>query len=188
MVIKNGQYIVAISTETTPSLDGYKVIYKSDEVETHDFYCALLIEVEETNGTDFKKIALLDTLISKQDSCAVLEGNILTVILFDTILQIDLNTVTIMRTVHCENCGGLEHILKTNQGYIIKSECEIFCFDKLLNQKWQFYGRDILVRATKEKSFWIENDFIHCRDWSMWHYILDMKGILISEFQEECVN
>lgn len=184
MVLISEQYLVTILTETTPLLDGYQVICQTDEIDVHDFYCARLIEVKAVSGTVFR-LALLDNLISENEPCAVLEDNILTVLLFNKILQIDLETVAIVRCVDCENCGGLEQIFEIDQGYLLKGECDIFCYDKELNQTWDFSGRDILARITGEKCFWIEKDLIHCRDWAGWHYVLDMNGKTISEFQED---
>ena len=187
MVLNNEQYLVTILTEITPSLDGYRVIYQADGIDMHDFYCARLIEVKASNGT-VSRVTLLDNLISKNEPCAVLEDNVLTVPLFDTILQIDLETATLIRCVDCENWGGLEQIFEINQGYLFKGECDIFYYDKMLNQVWRFGGRDILARVTEEKCFWIENDLIHCRDWAGWHYVLDMDGNIISEFREDTTN
>jgi len=184
MVLKNEHYLVTILTEAKPSLDGYQIIYQADGIDIHDFYCGRLIEVQAANKAVFK-IALLDNFISKSESCAVLKDDLLTIPLFNVILQIDLETATIARSVDCENLGGLEEITEIDQGYIFKGECDIFCYDKMLNQVWRFSGRDILARATEEKCFWIENDLIHCRDWAGWHYVLDMDGKTISEIYED---
>ena len=187
MVLKNEQYIVTISTAITPSLDGYQVIYQTDEFDMHDFYCARLIEIKVANGSA-SKAAILDATIPSTEPCAVLENNVLTILLFNVILQIDLETTTIIRCIDCENLGGLEQIFEINHGYLLKGECDIFYFDKKLNQVWHFGGRDILARATGEKCFWIDNDLIHCREWEGWHYVLDMDGNVISEFQEDTIN
>lgn len=180
MILSNKQYTVEISTEVTPSLDGYRVIYPAD---IPDFYCARLIEVKAAAGT-VSRLALSDKLISAAEPCAVLEDNILTVPIFAAILQIDLNTQTLLRCADCKNMGGLEEIYPIDGGYIIKSECEIFRYDKALNQIWQRAGRDIFARPTAEKCFWIENNLIHCRDWEGWHYVLDVDGKTIHDFQE----
>ena len=187
MIVSNEQYIVTILTEVTPSLDGYPIIHQADGTDRHGFYCARLIEVKAENGK-VSRAALLDKLISGKEHCAVLEDNILTVPLFDTILQIDLDTVAVVRCVYCENWGGLEQIVELNNGYLLKGECDIVCCDKLLNRVWWFCGRDIFARVTQEECFWIEDNLIHCRDWIGWHYVLNMDGNVISEFQEDNIN
>lgn len=187
MVLNNEQFLAIISTQINPSLDGYRVIYQADGVDLCGFYCARIIEIKAANGTVFR-VALLDNLLSKSEPCAVLEDNILTVTLFDKILQINLETAAIIRCVDCENLGGLELIFEINQGYLSKDECDIFYYDKMLNQVWRFGGRDILARVTGEECLWIEKNLIHCRDWAGWHYVLDMDGNTISEFQEYTDN
>ena len=100
------------------------------------------------------------------------------------ILQLDLDRKTVLRCADCENTGGLQEIYSADSCYIIKGECEIFRYDKALDQIWCRCGRDIFARPTEEKCFWIEENLIHCRDWEGWHYVLDMDGNKIDEFQE----
>ena len=187
MFLKNEKYFVEIFTEATPPLNDYPVVYQAYGVDMEGFYFARFIDIKKANGTTCK-LALLDNIISDNEQCAVLEDNVLTVPLFEVIMQIDLETATIIRCVECENLGGLERILEFKQGYLFKGECDVFYYDKMLTQVWCFGGRDILARATAEECFWIEEDLIHCRDWSGWHYVLDMDGNIIEEFQEDTVK
>jgi hypothetical protein len=117
--------------------------------------------------------------------CAVLENDILAVIQFRKILRINLRTGLVDRCIDCENMGGLEQIYPIKEGYIIKGEGDVFRYDSELNRVWHFCGRDIFALPTGEKALWIEEGYIHCRDWAGWHYILDMEGHLISEEPEK---
>lgn len=180
MLLSNEKYKVTILTGATPDPEGYTVLYRKED---NDFYFAHLIEAESSNGGS-DRFALIDFLITSSESCAVLEDNILTVLLFSKILQIDLHTKTILRCVDCENMGGLEQIHSIDNGYIIKGEGDIFRYDRELNQVWSFGGRDIFAHPTAKRCFWLENNAIHCRDWEGWHYTLDLDKNLISEVFE----
>lgn len=186
MELANEQYSVTILTESEPSLEGHPIVHIRDNLDTKDFYFARLIKVESAGRITYQ-CALVDLVVSSAVPHAVLEDHVLTVLLFRTILQIDLNTKAILRCVDCENMGGLEEIYSIDGGYLIKGEGEIFRYDQALRQVWWFCGRDIFARPTAEKCFWIENNLIHCRDWEGWHYVLDMDRNLISE-TKECVS
>ena len=183
MILVNGRYTVRLSMEATPVLDGYPVWFQAKDGVEQDFFCARLIEVDCANGDKYR-FALTDHLLSGREECAVLEDDILTVILFDTIVQIDLNKRVLINRVECENIGGLERICRCGKRYILKGECDIFGYDSSLKRIWAFGGRDIFVRATGEECFWVDNGSIHCRDWAGWHYVLDMDGNMIGEFCE----
>ena len=179
----NEYFKVNVTTETTPPLDGYPVLYQRDDLELDDFYSARLFRIRPAKGQPYQ-FALLDLMLSFADRCAVLENNILTVLLFRKILQINLDTQELIRCVDCENMGGLEEICAIGDGYIIKGEGEIFRYDKELNPIWWRCGRDIFARASGENCFWLENDMIRCRDWEGWYYELDLDGKILRELRE----
>ena len=184
MVLVNAQYRVTVTTEYRPPIGDWPVIYQAEELNLDDFYTVRFIYAEPAGGQPFRA-AVTAYLASSKEPCAVLEERMLTMILFRTILRIDLNTGTVVQCVDCENSGGLEEIHPIAGGYIIKGEGEIFRYDTDLNQIWQFGGRDIFARPTAEKCFWIEGDVIHCRDWAGWHYVRDLNKNLLSETMEE---
>lgn len=180
MILSNEKYKVTIFTGATPDLDGYSVLYRNGDL---DFYFAHLIQIESSHG-ESSRFALVNFLLPSTEKRAVLEDNILTILLFSKIIQIDLHTNAILRCVDCENMGGLEQIHSIDNGYIIKGEGEIFRYDRELNQIWQFCGRDIFAHPTANECFGLENGIIHCRDWAGWHYTLDLDKNLIAEVLE----
>ena len=184
MVLENEQYIVTTHAQYQPDIKEYRVLYQPEDLDMDDFFSAYLIHIQRNDGQKFS-FAILDLLVSNIEPYAVLEENILTVILFRTILQIDLNTESITKCVDCENMGGLEEIHPIADGYILKSEGEIFRYDKDLNQIWWRAGRDIFANAKGDDCFWLEGDMIHCLDWEGWHYVLDMNGKTINEYRQE---
>ncbi len=184
MVLMNNQYTVSISVEARPPLEGYTVVYMPDDLDLSGYYSARLIRIE-SRGERPRFLALLELITSYARPCAVLENNILTVIQSHKILRINLRTGLVDQCVDCENMGGLEQIYPIENGYIIKSEGDVIRYDSELNRVWHFCGRDIIALPTGEKAIWIEEGYIHCRDWAGWHYILNMEGHLISEEQEK---
>ena len=182
-LLVNERYRITITTKYQPRIDGYSIIYQPEYLKLNEFYAARFIEVAPKEEQVFS-IAILDIMASSAKPCAVLEGDILTVILFDDILRINLCTKAVLQCAECENTGGLEQIHPIDAGYIIKGECNIFQYDKALKRIWSFSGRDIFATPAGEECFWIDSNEIHCRDWAGWHYVLDMNGNVISEISE----
>ena len=183
MRLQNQQYTVTTSVETKPFLTLFDFVYNLNNTNTDDYYMARVFYVTSGDG-NLTSIAFVDLVCAEYEPHAVLEKDQLTFILFDYIVRLDLATGSIVSTRNCDNSGGLLEIYPIEDGYIIHGECDIFRFDYKLNQVWRFTGRDILVSAEKDRHFWIKDQTIHCRDFSGWHYVLNLDGVLIHEFQE----
>ena len=183
LVLDNKQYKVTITTEYRPPMEGVSVLYQAGELDFNDTYTARFLTVEPANGQEYH-VAVLDFVASSIGPYAALEGDMLTMVLFRTILRIDLRTLTIVQSADCENMGGLEEIHPIDGGYLIKGECDIFRYDKALNRIWHRCGRDVFATPSGDDCFWIEGDVIHCRDWQGWHYLLNMNGETIKEIRE----
>ena len=184
MILQNETYTALCEVLTQPSLDGFDIVHNTEATDTTDFYMARTFDIQRKDGHSIK-IALLDRLCSGGEHYAVPEGNTLTVILFAAIVRIDLDTGAILQREPCENMGGLNEIHEIPDGDIIWGEGNIFRYDRGLNRRWEFTGRDILVSPDNRKHLWIEDNRIHCRDFLGWHYVLDFEGNLICEFYEE---
>ncbi|MGI5896286.1 MAG: hypothetical protein ACOX6U_04950 [Oscillospiraceae bacterium] len=183
MEFSNENFRIVISTETSPHLRRFSIVHNPENINTEDLYMARVLEIKNCHG-DVMTVALLDTLCSDYEHCAVLEPHHITLILFSSILRLDLETGRIVQFVTCDNMGGLFELLPIAGGYIIWGESDIFRYDLQLNRIWHFMGRDILVSRTKDKHFWIHDGLIHCRDFKGWHYVLDFNGKLIDDFRE----
>ena len=183
MHLQNQRYTVTAHVETMPSLAQFDIVHNPNHTNTDDFYNAQVFRVESIDAAA-RTIALLDLLCAGYEPFAVLEMDCLTVILFDSIVRINLSTGLITEMIECDNMGGLHEIHAIPDGYIIWGEGDIFRYDLQLNRKWHFMGRDILVSLDKDKHFWIKDDLIHCRDFLGWHYVLDFDGNLLHNFQE----
>lgn len=183
MTLQNEQYTVTASVETTPQLSLYDIVHNTENIDTADHFMARTFDVLRSDGHSLR-IALLDLVLPNDSPYAVLEGNLLTTILFDAILRLDMDTGRIIQYVPCKNLGGLFELHAVRDGYLIRGESELFRCDANLRQIWSFSGRDILVSLHAKKSFRFDNDRIYCRDFMGWQYILDMNGNLIEDFHE----
>lgn len=183
MELSNENFHIVMKTETRPPLHRFSIVHNPENISTEDFYMARVLEIENLHGAALT-VALLDILCPGYEHCAVLEPHHITLILFASILRLDLDTGMIAQFVTCDNVGGLYEIHPIEGGYIIWGEMDIFRYDFQLNRIWHFMGRDILVSLTKDKRFWIDDGSIHCRDFQGWHYVLDFNGKLIDDFRE----
>ena len=183
MRLENQNYTITATVETMPSLSQFNIVYNLSNTNSDDFYMARVFRVSSPDGTS-RSIALLDLLCSEYKPYAVLENNFLTVVLFDSIVRINLTTGLVSQYEECDNTGGLHEIHAIEDGYIIWGETDIFRYDPSLNRIWHFMGRDILVSLAANRHFWIEDQLIHCRDHLGYHYILNLNGTLLQEFLE----
>lgn len=183
MVLHNENYIVQSTVEVTPLLDQYDVVHNTESIDTDDYFTARIFHINRLDGHALK-IALIDLICASCEPCAALDGNILTTILFSSIVRIDMDTGLIVQCEACNNIGGLFEIHPIDGGYLIWGEGDIFRYDLALNRVWHFMGRDILVSLHSNKHFWIEQEEIHCRDFLGWHYVLNYDGKLIYDFCE----
>lgn len=166
-----------------PSLDDIDLVYNLNNTNLNDHYSARIFQVEDFSGAT-RTIALVDLICGGYESYAVLEKDLLTAILFDSIVQLDLSTGQVVQFKECDNVGGLFEIHAIPDGYILWGEGGIFRYDPALNCIWNFMGRDILVSLKADKHFWIEDGLIHSRDFLGYHYILDLNGTLLQKYLE----
>lgn len=183
MVLHNEHYTVFSHVEVKPALDRFDIIHNTEKIDINDFYMAHIFEIERSDGHSVS-VAMIDLLCSGYEPNAVLGKNYITLILFSAIIRIHPDTGAIVQYEPCENMGGLFEIHRIKDGYLIWGEGNIFCYDLSLKQIWDFSGRDILVSTHADIHFWIEDNIIHCRDFSGWHYLLDPDGKLIDNYLE----
>ena len=183
MIFHNKEYRVVTSVEVKPPLEQFDVIYNPKNINTDEIYMARIFQINRADGYS-QAIALIDLICAIYEPYAVLDKNILTTILVSAIVQIDIDTGTIVQYEECENMGGLFEIHPIDGGYLTWGEDEISRYDLSLKPVWHFSGRDILISLHSKLHFWIEGNEIHCRDFLGWQYILDFNGKLIHDFRE----
>ena len=187
MYLQNQHYSITAFVETMPPLEQFDIVHNPKNTNTDEFYNARIFKIESIDAVP-RTIALLDLLCAGYEPFAVLEMDCLIVILFDSIVRINLSTGLIEEMIECDNFGGLHEIHVINDGYIIWGEGDIFRYDRKLKRIWHFAGRDMLISQKEDKQFWIEDGLIHCRDYLGWHYVLDFDGNLLHDFLESNIH
>lgn len=183
MTLANDQYMVTIQVEDLPLPEHYRILHQPEVPPGYDLFAAHVLRVKAKRGKTML-LALPEILCGNHNHIAVLEGPLLTMVQFNAIVRINLESGALVRRVECDNMGGLWEIHVIDGGYLIHGEGDIFRYDSDLNRVWQFCGRDILASYFNPRSFWIEGSQIHCRDWEGWHYILDLNGRLLHDYRE----
>ena len=121
-------------------------------------------------------LALIGPYYSSSVDCAILEDELLTVLLDDCIAQIDIRSGDIIRYIELDCFGTNLAIFRVDKGYLIHGEIEITMLDWDFAKKWSFSGRDIFVSISGEKAFEIRGDQIFLCDFENNRYVLDFNG------------
>lgn len=183
MKLSNDKYQVEIlidRTYTMQSTDNrhYDYTFNPNNLTRKDVTKAFNIHVYQNDNE--KRYVLIGSLYSKDNDCAVLNGSLLTVLINDSISQIDLESNCIINHKVIDEDGCFFAIHKISNGYIVHGEFVVLKVDLLLNVTWTFSGADIFVTQDDHPAFQIINDRIVLRDWNNDIYELDMYGQLIS--------
>lgn len=186
MKLENNKYKVNIQVDEEFSLDDnkkdkYDFIFYPDSFRESYLYKTFSIEVTGQQTTE--KISLVGSYYIKNDNCAVLEDDILTVLQNTTITQINLRNHEIITYKEIEDCFCGFEIYKIQDFYIIYGEMEIIRLDNNLNKVWQFSGADIFVTPDEDPAFELCDDRIKARDWQGNYFEIDFDGRVITEVQ-----
>lgn len=126
-------------------------------------------------------IALVGDFYSYVEDCAVLEGEILSVLQNDVVVQLNIKNGTVINYKELDSFGCNYGIYRVQNGYIIYGEIEITMLDLDLNKKWSFSGKDIFVSMSEKKAFELCKNSIRLYDFEENFYEIDFSGKLISE-------
>ena len=182
MVLENDNCIIKINVDETYTVDSadnrhYDTILNPCNYKHSDFTQALAIHIDMFSKQ--LSIALIGSGYVSDLDCAVLENNILTVLLDQVIMQIDITDSSVIRHIE-PNCLGCNFaIYKVEKGYIIYGETEITMLDFNLTKKWTFSGRDIFVSVSGKLPFELKKNSICLYDFEDNYYEIDYDGKLI---------
>ncbi|MBR3587828.1 MAG: hypothetical protein IKO00_17555 [Oscillospiraceae bacterium] len=121
-------------------------------------------------------VALIGDYNCRDTACAVLEEERLTVLQGWTIMQFDVLTASVIRSVTVDTRAPNFEIYKVKTGYLIYGETEITMLNSKLEKLWSFSGNDIFVSASDKPSFDLRADRICLYDFNGKHYELDFQG------------
>lgn len=167
-------YIAVDNSYVIDSKDNshYDIVYNPDNKS--ELYKVFSIEIFKDNKN--KKIALVGDCYSCDENCAILNGNILTILQNDVISQINVITGDLVFYTNIENFGCNFGIYEIETGYIIYGETEIKMLDFNFNTKWNFSGRDIFVSVSGKNPFELCKDRIKLYDFNDYYYEIDFNG------------
>ena len=108
--------------------------------------------------------------------CAVIENDLLTILQGWDIVQINVNTAAVIRSVTLNTRAPNYEIHKVKTGFLIYGETEITMLNDRLEILWSFSGHDIFVSVSGKTPFEIKGDRICLYDFEDNYYELDFEG------------
>ncbi len=181
MLLSNTKYIIDIqidSTHTINSTDNkpYDYMLQTKNFRKDDHYTVFAIFIKMKSEHYEKSMVLVGEFCSPVSQCAILEDDILIVLMFNRIIWLNLTTMCIEKNVVICDWSICFEIYSFQDGYIIYGETEIIKVNKSGEVEWSFSGRDIFVLANGEEPFSICGDTIIAKDWLGYTYVLDKNG------------
>ncbi len=166
-------------TYTLESMDNkpYNIVINPQNLKRNDIYRVFSIQIDLFDK--IINIALIGSLYSYDFDCAVLDGEILTVLQDNAIIQINIKDGSMIFYKQFDCLGCNYGIYKIKQGYIIYGELEITMLDFDFNKKWKFSGKDIFVSISEKKAFELCDNSIKLYDFENNFYEIDLNGKLI---------
>lgn len=183
MHLQNEKCSISISIDDTYTVNStdnkhYDYTLNPRNFNHSDFYTTFLIQIDLFYKTI--SIALIGDGYSYDTNCAILDGDILTVLQDSYITQININDASIV--LHKEfDCFGCNFgIYKVKDEYVVYGEMAITMLDSEFNTKWSFYGSDIFATTSNKKAFELTDTCIKLHDFEDNYYELNFDGKLIT--------
>lgn len=182
MILENQQCRVEITVDSTYTVNSadnhpYDVTLNPNGYQYTDYYKTLSISVDLF--TSELRIALIGPFYTYDSDCALLDGEILTVLQDSVITQINVTDGSIVRHIKLDTFGCNFAIYQVEKGYIIYGEIEIIMLDFNFNKKWSFSGKDIFVSVSPKIPFELREKSIHLWDFEDNEYEIDFEGKIL---------
>ena len=180
-VLQNDKYFIEITEDNTftiASADNRKYDLLMNPTNLKHSYKALRISVK---GNAYREIVLIgDECTCAQDNCAILEDDVLTVLLNNHITQINIAALEIVGGYDFDVFGTTFAIYRMVDGYLIYGEIEIIKLDNSFNIVWKFSGKDIFVSVSGKNAFELTAESIKLYDFEDNFYELDFDGNMVN--------
>ena len=179
MKLRNESYEVTVTidpTYTFGSADNvryYEHVLVADPLEKGDYYTTFCIRI--LSGEREYTMALIGGNTDDDSECAVLEGDVLTILSGDIITGIDLAKRRIVRSKKLPHSLFNYALFRIPGGLAVYGELEITGLDREYNVIWQRGARDII------NSFQILEDRIEYSDISGFDYVIYFDKALLSD-------
>ena len=172
MKLRNASYEVNISIDPTYTLGSADNVMKYDHIlvahglEHGDYYSTFCINI--ISGEQESTIALIGGADCGDSECAVLEGDILTILQNEFITGIDLAKCNILHSRKIPHSHANYALFRVSGGLVIYGELDIIGLDSNYNVVWKYGARDIIT------GFKILENRIEYSDWSGYDYEIDL--------------
>ena len=182
MHLENSLYNIDITVDATYTVDSadnkpYDLILNPGGLRRKNWPITFAIEI--TCGDEKKRLALIGDYSCGDMDCAVLNGNLLTVLQNHTITRLDVQSTAVVLYKHFDRFGCWFTINACPGGYIIYGELDIVKLNYMLDIVWEFSGADIFVTQDYREPFEMTESTIELWDWQNNRYVLDFDGNLI---------
>lgn len=174
MFLQNEKYKVDISCNSAMIECESGTVLNPGKHALDELSKAFIVRVSSTM-TEYRLI-IIGSYLSSEHDFASLDGEILTLLLNDSLHRIDLHNGTLIQyeEVPGFDCGiGLFRI---SDGYILYGEMEIIMVDHDLKVKWRYSGRDIFVAMDDSVAFELREDAIYLQDFEGNKYVVSYEG------------
>ena len=163
------EYKVMIQEDQTFTIDStdniaYQYIFNPYQYTKNDKIKVFQIDIQ--NQQKNIRIALIGSFYSYMQDCAILEEEVLIVLMNHVISKISLHTFQLVQSKLLKQFGTYFSIYKYKNGYVIYGEIDIVGLDTDLNIIWTYSGKDIFVTQSGEEAFKICGDTIYLIDWN----------------------
>ena len=179
MLLENENCIIEIEADGTYTVDS----------ADNRYYDVILNPFNYTHGDLTKTFAISIDLFSKRftaaligpclacdSDCAVLDNNILTVLMDTAIIRININDGSVIYHTELDCLGCNLAIYRIDKGYIVYGETEITMLDPDFEKKWSFSGEDIFASVSGKVPFEITENSIRLYDFEDNFYEIDFDG------------
>ncbi len=186
MRVSSEKYNINIEVDSTYTLNSADNRYFSKVFKLHEdinrsytktFSISIVYEDKEIN------IALVGDYYSDCENCAVLNNDILIILMNNKVAFIELKNINLLKVIEVSSFCCFS-ISKFKVGYIVHGELDIVYINDNWEKEWSFSARDIFTTPDGSDVFEIEEDKIRIKDWEGYIYTLDSKGKLISETKD----
>ena len=186
MILQNELCSVEITIDETYTVGEaddhpYHIVHNPNGFKRGDFYHTFSVRIDRPSGS--LRIALIGDHIYDED-CAILEKDVLTVLLNDRIVQLKVTDGSVTLCGKLDTFGCNFGIYRIEAGYIVYGEVEITMLDLNLQKRWSFSGRDIFVSISGKAPFTICEHGIRLFDFEDNYYELDFSGNLLKQGRE----
>jgi len=184
-ILKNKHCVVTIE-EIPPdrwNADAYNKMYNPANYKRNDFTKAFSVHIDLC-GREIT-LAIIGSHLSFIDDCALLEDDVLTVMMNEQFFKINILDGTVINYKTLDIFASNFAIFKIDQGYVVYGEIDILFLDENFEKKASFSGRDIFVSISGKNPFTLTKNTVQLYDFEDNFYEVDFNGNVIREEQAQ---